>query len=313
MDQNDEIKQSREELMSITPTPTTLPSTSRRSATTISPQADTETCATCGSPRGSTLDGGMTYPYVYAIGRVEHRFPSIGVEKEFAQAVGRAETNGLTDRQVLSEALKQHRYLARRLCYVLTIGGLETYILQPRDPMDLDLLIEAIRPKPSPLDLDAVVGVRGPIAPPEMCNGLMVPIVAFDQLYSFDRDSLRKSLPRPENIPEDRFWDTADELLDRIMQITDNAGATDEDRALNYLAMRYERIYSVTTEAFGRNQSLTGIEVRPSPLSGTRKMVDVIFSYADRTSEVGEKFSVRVDVAEEFPFLVTKLSPYLER
>src|SRR5262245_41387678 len=49
---------------------------------------------------------------------------------------GRAETAGLTDRQVLHDVLSQreNRYLARQLCYVLTIAGLETYILQPRDP-----------------------------------------------------------------------------------------------------------------------------------------------------------------------------------
>ena len=36
--------------------------------------------------------------YVYAIGRVEPRFPSLAVEKEFAQATGRSDTAGLTDR-----------------------------------------------------------------------------------------------------------------------------------------------------------------------------------------------------------------------
>jgi hypothetical protein len=130
----------------------------------------------------------------------------MGVEKECAQAIGRAYTVGLTDRQALVEALKQHRYLARRMCYVLTISDLDTYILQPRDPMDLDLLIEAIRPKPSPMDLDAVIGVRGPIAPPEMCNGLMVPMVAFDQLYSFDRVSLRDSILGQRASPKTGSW-----------------------------------------------------------------------------------------------------------
>jgi hypothetical protein len=48
-------------------------------------------------------------------------------------------------------------------------------------------------------------------------------------------------------------------------------------------------------------------------LSGTRKIVDVIFSYTNRTTDVVEKFFVRVDVTEEFPFLVTKLSPYYDR
>jgi PatG Domain len=121
---------------------------------------------------------GVTMPaFVYAIGRIEPRFPSLSAEKEFAQATGRAETAGLTDRQALHAVLseRQNRYLARQLCWVLTIEGLDTYILQPRDPGDLDLLIEALRPTPRLTDVDVVLGFRGPIAPPELCNGLMGP------------------------------------------------------------------------------------------------------------------------------------------
>src|SRR6516164_7231234 len=140
--------------------------------------------------------------YVYAIGKVEPRFAKLSVEKEFAQVTGRTETAGLSDRQVLQRVLseRQNRYLARQLCWVLTIEGLETYLLHPRDPADLELLIEAVRPTPSPGDVDVVIGALGPIAPPQMCNGLMVPIVAFDQIYSFDRDALIKSIPKPEKI-----------------------------------------------------------------------------------------------------------------
>jgi hypothetical protein len=53
--------------------------------------------------------------------------------------------------------------------------------------------------------------------------------------------------------------------------------------------------------------------VRPSALSGTRKIVEVIFSYTNRETDVTEKFFVRVDVTEEFPFLHTKLSSYFDR
>jgi hypothetical protein len=49
----------------------------------------------------------------------------------------------------------------------------------PRDSADFDLLVEAVRATPRPTDLDVVIGLRGPMAPPEMCNGLMVPIVFF--------------------------------------------------------------------------------------------------------------------------------------
>jgi len=92
----------------------------------------------------------------------------------------------------------------------------------------------------------------------------------------------------------------AEELLDRIMQMADNAGATDEHRALNYVAMRYDAIYGKTAEMHGRNFSLTAVEVRPSPLSGVRKIVDAIFSYTQRETDFTEKFFVRVDVTEEF-------------
>jgi hypothetical protein len=253
--------------------------------------------------------------YIYAIGRIEPRFSRPSVEKEFAQATARAETAGLTDRGALQKVLsqRQNRYLARQLCWVMTIEGLETYILAPRDPMDLDLLVAALRPTPSPMDLDCVIGTRGPVAPPEVCNGLMVPIVVFDQIYSFDRASLMNAIPRPEKTSAKDFAPVTEELFDRIMQIADNAGAMDEHRALNYLAVRYPAIYGHAAEAFGRNATLAAVDVVPSPLSGTRKVVDVIFSYTNRNTDVTEKFFTRVDVTEEFPFLVTKLSPYYDR
>ena len=290
--------------------------------TALAPQAGGRTCH-CGSPAGSCVCGAgsnpnggmaMTLSYVYALGRIEPRFPRLAVEKEFAQATGRAETAGLTDRQALHRVLSQpeNRYLVRQLCWVLTIEGMETYILQPRDPVDFVQLVEAVRPTPSPLDIDVIIGVRGPIAPPELCNGLTVPIVAFEQLYTFDRDALVKAIPRPEKIAAKQFEAAATELFERILQMADNAGATDEHRALNYLAVRYPVVYATVTEAFGRNSSLTAVEVRPSPLSGTRRIVEVIFSFTSRETDVVEKFSTRVDVTDQFPFLVRKMSPYYD-
>jgi len=291
------------------------PSSEDRASRLITSQTG---CATCGGSGGASdlgPNGAGITSYVYAIGRVEARFPNLAAEKEYAQATGRSDTAGKTDQQALHAVLskRENRYLVRQLCWVLTIHGLETYLLQPRDPADIDLLVEAIRPAPSPSDIDVVIGLRGPIAPPEMCNGLMIPIVAFDQIYSFDRDALIKAIPKPEKTTTAEFGPAAEELFDRIMQLTDNAGATDDHRALNYLAMRYPAIYVKAAEEFGRDCSLTGVEVRPSPLSSTRKIVDVVFAWTNRNTDFTEKFSVRCDMTEEFPFLVTKLSPYYDR
>lgn len=255
--------------------------------------------------------------YVYAIGRVEPRFASPAVEKELAQAMGRTESAGLTDREALQSVLadRANRYLVRQLCWVFLVEGLETYLLSPHDPADLELLIEAVRPQPEPVDLDVVIGILGPLAPPEAC-GLTIPVIAFEQLYSFDRNTLLGAIPVPEgmeNEAQERFRAASSEVLDRILQLSDNAGATDEHRALNYLAMRYPAIYSRTAQAHLGNASLSAVEVHPSRLGGVRTIVDVVFSYTHRQTDVTDKCFVRVDVTEQFPFLVTKLSPFYDR
>ena len=67
----------------------------------VTPQA----CSSCGSRRVRTAAPHATPSYVYAIGRIEPRFPRPSVEKEFAQVTGRTETAGLTDRQALQRVL----------------------------------------------------------------------------------------------------------------------------------------------------------------------------------------------------------------
>jgi len=277
---------------------------------TIAPQG----CATC-SAEGASDNGQAAAQYVYAIGKMEARFPNLAAEKEFAQAAGRADNSSKTEQQTFHSVLSDphNRYLVRQLCWVLTIQGLETYLVLPRDPADIGLLVESISPDYDPSDIDVVIGLRGPIAPATMCNGLMVPIVVFDQIYSFKRDELIKAIPKPaEKAKAAQFKPAAEELFRRIMQLTDNAGATDEHRALNYLAVRYPGIYAKTAEQYARDFSLTGVDVRPSPLSGTRNIVDVIFAYTDRKTSFTEKFFVRCDVTEEFPFLVAPMSPFYD-
>ena len=267
-------------------------------------------------------EGSKTLPrsYVYAIGKVVHRFPNRSLEMELAQAIGRrpeGEAKGLTHPEVAHKVLTDpdNRYVARQICFVLTIEGLETYILIPSDPLDFDRLAKALRPAPDVGDIDLIIGRRGPMASPEMCNGLIVPIVIVDQIYSFDRDSLMKAIPKrkEKGTSEDQFKKTGHALFNHIIQIADNTGAIDEHRALNYLTVRYDEIYHRTQLLQDENYSFTGVEVRPSHLSGTRKIVDVIFSYENRANRAVQKWFVRVDVTEEFPFLFSPLQEYFER
>jgi hypothetical protein len=104
-----------------------------------------------------------------------------------------------------------------------------------------------------------------------------------------------------------------EELLARLMQMADNAGATDAHRALNFLAVRYPAIYATAADAHQRGFSLTGVEVRPSRLAGARKIVDAIFSYTNRQTDVTGRYFVRLDMTGMSPFVVTRLSPYVDR
>lgn len=277
----------------------------------VTPQAS-GSCPTCAAAQASPTMSPPTC--VYVIGHIEPRYPLLSIEKEAMQAVSRVGATKDTDRQIMAKVLQDsnNKYLVRQLCWVLLVQGIETYILVPRDG-NYQPLVDAYRAEPNPGDLELVIGVRGPIAQPTMCNGLLVPILIFDQIYVFDRKSLLESVPVPKDADAKKFSAAAAEMFDRIIQQSDNQGATPEDIAKNYLAVRYARVYSLAAEQFAENRSFTSIDVLPSPLSGTRKVVDVVFSFTDRATDVVSKYFVRVDVTECFPFLVSKMAPYYDR
>lgn len=279
--------------------------------TAQAPQTAEKDCPTCGNS-GNSFGRDA---YVYALGKIQPRFSSLSLEKEFLQVAADPEFSGLTGNQLMAKILTKptHRYLARHLCWVFTIQGIDTYILKPRDVRDYDLFAESVREDPRPTDIDIIIGGKVSMATPDVCNGLMVPIVFVDQTYSFDIDGLIQSLPQPKDSEDGQFLSSSEELFWKIMQMTDNAGSLDEHKALNYLAVRYPVIYTLTYEQLQKNSFLSGVESKYSRISGTRKIINIIYSFTNRATDVTEKFFVRVDVTEKFPFLASKIAPYYER
>lgn len=251
--------------------------------------------------------------YVYVLGQVEARFPNRSIEKEYVQLIERSKSINLEHQQAFYAVLSQpeNRYLARMISWVLTMEGVPIYILLPAGPEDLDILLEAARPPSCPLDRWVVVGRKGPVAPPDMC-GLEVPLVFINHLYSLEYSNFMKSI-RPESVTDDKFKAVAMEMFQRMMQIADNTGSTDKHRALNYLAVRYPAIYVKAAEELDRDFLLTSVNAITSRLNDSHKIISVVFSFTNRESGTVEKYFVRVDVSREFPFLVTKMSPYYDR
>jgi len=280
-----------------------------------------ETCGCNSNPVGkkNMMQSTTDIPsYVFSIGKVNFRFPNKSIEMELLQAIGqktKGQTKGLNKHEINHSILtdSNYRYITRQLCWILHIENLHAYLLVVQDPLDTDRISQALRPNPDVGDIDVIIARLGPIATPEMCNGLMLPIVIVDQIYSFDRNELLKSIPRKEGMDEAQFKNTSAEIFTHIIQIADNAGATDEHRALNYLAVRYDEIYNRTPLMQYDDYSFTGVEVRQSRLSGSRKVMDVIFNYENQTNRAMQKWFVRIDVTEEFPFLVSPIQQYFKR
>jgi hypothetical protein len=97
------------------------------------------------------------------------------------------------------------------------------------------------------------------------------------------------------------------------MQIADNAGATNEHRAVNYLLMRYPDAPALVAMKHQQNESLTGIQAHRSTFSNTRQIIDVTFSFTHRQTGVVEMHCASVDTMGKFPFLVKPLSLCFER
>lgn len=288
------------------------------------PQKKCSACSAKSSPEGSKTSGNeksenkgtcglKSLPFVYVLGQIEARFPNRSIEKEYVQIIERSKSANLDHQQAFHSVLSQpeNRYLARKLSWILTMEGVPIYILLPTGPEDLNILLEAIRPPACPLDRQVVVGRKGPVAPPEMC-GLEVPMVLVDQLYSLEYGDFIKTIS-PESISDERFKAAAEDMFRRMMQMADNTGSTDKHRALNYLSVRYLAIYSTAAEKLENSFSLTSAEAIPSRLSDSRKIISVVFSFTNRETGIMEKYFVRVDVTEEFPFIVTKMAPYYDR
>ena len=288
------------------------------------PQKKCSACSAKSSPEGSKTSGNeksenkgtcglKSLPYVYVLGQIEARFPNRSIEKGYVQILERSKSANFEHQQAFYSVLSQpeNRYLARKLSWILTKEGVPIYILLPTGPEDLDILLDAIRPSACPLDRQVVVGRKGPVAPPEMC-GLEVPMVLVDHLYSLEYNNFMKSI-HPELVADEKFKAAALELFRRMMQIADNTGSTDKHRALNYLSVRYPAIYAKAAGEQERNFSLTSVEAVSSRLSDSRKIISVVFTFANKEIGIVEKYFVRVDVSEEYPFLVTKMSPYYDR
>lgn len=297
-------------------------------------------CGCGGSEGACTCDAPASPSYVYALGTVTARFPSLNLEKEFMQAWGKNPGQTLT----ISDADKfavlgqgQNLYLAREMCWIFQSGNIDLYILQPRSYVELTDLITALSPTAGQISYALVIGSLGAIAPPSLCNGAQLPIVTCNQVFGFTGQAFINSItaevtsdaelmrsiqeylnanPPPAGgtatTPEQYVATAATNAFSALTLLADNAGQTDEHRAINYLTFKSLALYKNEIRQELNGFILNSVQVRPDPLSVGRQIQDVILVYASTTTTQIQRYFTRIDVSGQFPFMVNDLALYYD-
>lgn len=268
-----------------------------------------EDCAECRNARAQRDE------FIYAIGKFDVRFPTLGIEREFQQREARmeAEIAATASRGARTRAiLEANAHLARNVCYVFTVGGLPAYVIVPTSVQQAPELLSAIEHMDDADHWCVLIGRRGALAPPATCAGIVAPIVACDQLYTFSMDEWIDSLQarvepalKAKKVAREGFSASARELFVQITRSTENIGATQAHRALNYFVMQHPGLFLAVSERAGA-QRLQKIETRLILGLGIREQVGVIATFVDVTTGVTDRLFTRIDVTEEWPFVADR-------
>ena len=249
--------------------------------------------------------------YFYGIGIITADFPSLHVEKEFYQTAPKDASNPPTQRLLFDTLSKsENLYIAREMCWKFIMnGGITSYLIKPKSEIELYSLISVLEPGSS-IKLTALVGEKGSIAPPEMCNGLELPVITCHKILSY---SVKNIL---DNIVSSKIsYQQAQYIFSRMIPLVDNTGDNDGFRAINYLALNYYDIYSniYTADELSDNPNelayFRGVQTLPSLVQGDSKLIDVVFAYSKGSEQF--KYVCKVNISGMYPFLVNPIVPYI--
>lgn len=271
------------------------------------PIGDAGNCPHCGSTQR------MPDQYVYAIGTLDVRFPSVAVEREFTQKERMAgKASGVDTRaQRIHRVLSEYHHLARNVCYLLSVGSVPAYKLVPVSAAVGNDLVEAVASMGEPTVRSIVIGTRIGNSAPQSCGGVIVPVVACDQVYTFSLEEWRKGLADTASEPleslkisADTFKSVANEVFVQVTSSMENVGGLDTHRALNYALVQHPGFFLAIAER-AEDSVLDRIETRPVASSPSRSQVAVILTFVKRATGVPERLFCVVDVSERWPFVVS--------
>lgn len=291
--------------------------------------AESVSCPTCGQlnpPLGAqTKSTGWGQP-VYAVGRLSPQFPTIGVEKGFAQLTEGAYQGDQVEVEELQRVLSrpENAYLGRYLCWGFASEGLDTFTVLPREDADVARLAEVLSPAEAAEVVHVIVGRTVPSPIDWRCAASGLPAVQADRVLAFTLQEFAAAIPEneasdgeqpgdaPSNTGRTEFEAVVRGVFLRLTRRAGNRGLTPEHMACNYVACEYAAFYHAVRQAQRDGKVLVGIDTQHSH-SADRRVVAVRATFRHPRTDITERLQCLVDVTEpSFFFLITGLQPVYE-
>jgi hypothetical protein len=248
--------------------------------------------------------------FAYVIGRIDVRFPSLGIEREYQQRERALSDLPKQPRNARVRAvLEQNPHLATRVGWILSIGGNPAFALNPATPGLKESFFNALSSTHEIDHFCVVIGRVGPFVNPANFGGLLLPVLLVDQMYVSTQGewavSLGKSAQavlKTHKIGDELFQTVSRDIFRDVTGMPDNMGISDGHRALNYLLVQHPGMFLAAAQR--ENHLLDRIETRVQQTAGGRQHVAVIMTFVDRACGIAERVFCSVDITEEWPFVV---------
>ncbi|MCG7488385.1 hypothetical protein MHN79_02680 [Vibrio sp. Of14-4] len=281
---------------------------------------------------------------IYVAGKLRVEFANKGLEKECEAAA--QELSAITNQSIsphdygtifgyeagkesddsayLSRKTRPYRYLAENAKWILSVDEQDTYVIEPHSVVELNEFIHFLKQNESQSNshnLCVIIGEQFGYTESGNEEASVLPKVHCKHMFSFnaDNEAVEKKLTGAGINTTSR---AINDLL-RLLNVKQNRGNTESERAKNFLAFRYPDIYAIrnseviekssehTTAGQTEHEFLRRIDTRIAQSAPEHTLVDVIFHYQRSVS--GRQFSyyATVDVSQLFPYLHSPLSDYI--
>lgn len=278
----------------------------------------------------TTCSGTKERQFIYALGNVNHLWKSLSIEKEYDQ-VEKLENERVKlavdkkydilsmsdmrkgDEEVEHRRYRKYRYLARQSTWVFSIGDVGVFVIEPKDDLEIDQLIESLKPlegdQGSQILYQVLIGEVESISDPKEYSGLTLPLVRFDNLYKFTRGQLVDSLKPPAGMPVEKFKTYCNTFLNGISVLSENSGMQDEHRVINYLIVRVSDLYKIIAQEQADGYTFKGLDMK-QVYHITRKMYDVFLIFSGKEIQIEKRYVIRIDITEQYPFVSIPLKQF---